>query len=236
MTVKYVRKPHYEDEDDCLNFDVSPLADLVEVITISLREMFAARSAGNYRWVGGSGVDVAGDPNLSEIAITESDHRVPELMDVLPTIVVGVGGSSSSGLEHTQGEIPNPVTGEVVHSDLMPTNLVFRSCSTVGTEAIRLAEYAKGYFLLFRKFFMERANLHDVAGNISVSRPIPTSRTDGSSGKSWTEVIVTVPIQIRFYAAYDYSMGSAFRPMRDRVILAIESRLDGPFSIIESGE
>jgi hypothetical protein len=236
MTIRYIRKPHYEDEDDCLNYDVSPLADLVEIITISLREMFGARSAGNYRWVGGVGENTAGEPQLSELAITESAHKIPELMDRLPAIVVGVGGSRNTGLELTQGNIPNPVTGEVVHSDLIPTNLIFRACSTVGTEAIRLAEYAKGYFLLFREFFMERANLHDVAGNISVSQPIPTSQVDGSSGKTWTEVIVSIPIQVRFFARYDYSQGSAFRPMRDRVILAIESRLEGPFSVVESGE
>ena len=236
MTVRYIRKPHYKDEDDCMNFDVSPLADLVEIITISLREMFGARSPGNYRWVGGKGEHIVGDVALTELAITESAHLVPELMDRLPCIVISLGASRSTGLELTQGNIPHPVTGEVVHSDLMPATLIFRACSAVGTEAIRLAEYAKGYFLLFREFFMERANLHDIAGNISVSQPIPSSQMDGSSGKSWTEVIVSIPIQVHFQARYDYSQGSAFRPMRDRVILAIESRLEGPFSVVESGE
>ena len=235
MTVRYVSRPHYPDEDDGLNVDSSPLADLQEIVTIALREMFGARSAGNYRWVG-SDSKPDGDVELSEIAITESDHKVSELMDRLPCIVVSIGGARNTGLDFVQGNVPNPLTGRYEHSDLMPANLIFKACSSVATEAMRLAEYTRTYFLIFRDFFMERAGLHDVLGPISLSPPTASTALEGSSGRSWTQVVVTVPIQVHFRIGYDYSTGSAFRRMQERVILAIERRLEGPFAIVEAGE
>lgn len=229
----YVRQPHYVDEDDGLNLDVSPLSELVELVTVALREMFAARSPGNYRWVGG-GDHPDGDPELSELMITESDHRTPEVIDRLPVVVVSISGAQYSGLDYVHGLVPDPLTGEVKHSDLVSVQLIFRACSSVGTEALRLAEFVRGYLVVFRDFFVEKLGLHDVSGAGTISDPRPSSPMEGSSSQKWTEVVIATPIKTRYTVTYDYSRGSAFRRMRDRVILAIENRLEGVFAVAET--
>ena len=235
MTVHFAKRRDYgDDADDALNLDVAPLADLVEAMAIALREMFGARSPGNYRWVGNPDHPV-GDPELSEVMITETDHMVEDLVDRFPVLAVTIAGSRGSGFDRIQGDVAHPVTNERLFADLLATPLIIRSCSSVGTESLRLAEYVKGYLLVFRDFLHQNLGIHDIGGASTLSGPFPSARIEGASTRKWTETAVTVPLQVEFSASYEYSRASAFRLAMDRVTIAIVDRMGESFTL-ESGD
>jgi len=231
----FCRRATYEDEDDKLNVDAAPLSELVEKAALILRSLFGIRSAGNYRWTGGLD-NPEGDPNTTELFITESEHRIEEFIDKFPVLVISHSGGQFVGFDSSPASVNRPLTALVEESDLFSLTLVIKSCSAVGTEAIRLAEYASNYMRLFGREIGNYCVLHDVGRNISISAPTPSARIEGSTTRKWTEVSVLVPVQLEYGVSYEYSEGSAFRKARDRAIIAIENMLDGTFVISEPGE